>query len=193
MGKYAEKDVSAKLSAFQHYYYDYGRFHANILNILAHIICVPLVAITGCLIGEYFSKEYFHVQYNPCMFLLAFWFLTYLVKEPLMGIFTAAQYVAILYFLLGKDLSCSCLGLNHIQTIGGIFVVGIIIPNLSHKVFEGRAQGFTPNVFLANNAPLFVTIEISYFLFGYAKSDIDEAKKYMADDIKAFHEDSKTD
>ncbi len=193
MGKYAEKDVSAKLSAFQHYYYDYGRFHANILNIIVHIICVPFIATTGCLIGEYFSKEYFHVQYNPCMFLFAFWCLIYLVKEPLLGIFTTAQYVAILYFLLGKDLSCSCLGLNHIQTIGGIFVVGFTIQILSHGVFEGRAPALTSNIFLAINAPLFVNIELFYFLFGYAKSDIDEAKKYMADDIKAFHEDSKTD
>jgi len=190
MGKYQEVDCRNKLSSFQYFFYDYGRFHGNTVNILIHLTCIPTIVITSYLLTEFLSTSYFKISFNFGALILSTWGLLYLTKELFLGLVTIAEYVGIFYYLHGRDLSCC--NFNHLQIVLGLFVTAWILQFIGHGVFERRAPALVTNLLLTINAPLFVNIEIFYYAFGYRKGDIDEAKKYIAQDIKNYLESGKS-
>ena len=185
MGKYIEKDCTSKLTSFQHFFYNYGRFHGNTINILIHLIGIPILLITGYKLAELISLEYYHLPVNVGLILVS-WMLVWLVKDTFSGVITCAQYLGIVYLLNGKDLSYG--QYSSIQVLGAFHIAAWIFQFIGHGIFEQRAPALMTNIFLTINAPLFANLEILYYVFGYRKDDIEAAGKFIKEDIKAFND-----
>jgi len=190
MGKYVEEDCSDKLTSFQHFFYNYGRFHGNSVNILIHITCIPILLITGYKLLEMISYDHLKIPYNLGIILWT-WALVWLSKDAFSGIFTTIQYATVLFFLHGRDLSCS--GYSSMQIVAAFHIGAWIIQFIGHGLFEQRAPALVTNVLLTINAPLFANLEIFYYVFGYRAKDLECAFTYIKKDIKAFQESKKQD
>ncbi|KAK5654962.1 hypothetical protein OQA88_6720 [Cercophora sp. LCS_1] len=147
----------------------YGAYHHNSVNIIIHMICVPLILFSAFEIAS---------NYGPFFSLPTFIQIPYL--EPNLGTFAALTWGA-LYVLLepvaGTALALICLGAaaggNYLrihseapitQVAIGIHVASWILQFIGHGKFEGRAPALLDNLFQAIFlAPLFVWLE---FLFG---------------------------
>ena len=55
---------------------------------------------------------------------------------------------------------------------------------VGHGVFEKRKPALMDNLFLTINAPIFISLEIVYFLFGYRKEELNNFIKYITAEIK---------
>ncbi|KAK1757691.1 hypothetical protein QBC47DRAFT_376748 [Echria macrotheca] len=161
----------------------YGAYHHNTVNVVIHMMCVPLILFSAFEIAS---------TSGP-LFTLPSWLqIPYL--DPNLGTFAALLYGA-LYVLLepvaGTALALICLGAtataNYLrihssapvtQISIGIHVVSWLLQFIGHGKFEGRAPALLDNLFQAIFlAPLFVWLEF-LFMIGYRaelKKRVDKA------------------
>lgn len=173
-----------KLNKFQRFYYDYARFHRNPVNVLIHILFVPILTFTMYKMVSYASLNFFNLSFNLIYILALFVYPMYIYVDLFTGFVTALVYTIL-------DLSTSStnfeyLGLNHINFMLIVHLISWIAQFISHAVFEKRKPAIIENIFLLFNAPVFVFIEIFEFLFGYRKDEISEALRYVDAEIAAY-------
>ena len=77
-------------------------------------------------------------------------------------------------------------GYSSINVMVAIHIFSWLAQFLSHGVFEKRKPALLDNVLLLFSAPVFVNIEIAYFLLGYRYEEIKETKKYIDYNIKQY-------
>lgn len=161
----------------------YGAYHHNTVNIIIHMICVPLILFSAFEIAS---------NYGPFFTLPSWLQIPYL--EPNLGTFAALTWGA-LYVLLepvaGTVLALICLatagGLNYLRVESSapttkvaiaVHAVSWIAQFIGHGSFEGRAPALLDNLFQAIFlAPLFVWLEF-LFMIGYRpelKKRVDKA------------------
>ncbi|KAK3372546.1 hypothetical protein B0H63DRAFT_300797 [Podospora didyma] len=175
----------------------YGAYHHNTVNVVIHVICVPLILFSGFEIAS---------NCGPFFTLPPWLQIPYL--EPNLGTFAALTWGG-LYVLLepvaGTALSLICLaaaaGTNYLR-MGNPTVVNHaaiathivcwLLQFVGHGKFEGRAPALLDNLFQAIFlAPLFVWLEL-LFMVGYRpelKKRVDKAveieiAKYRANKAK---------
>lgn len=178
------------MNMFQQYFYDYGRFHNTLMNVMIHIVFVPIITVTLGLIIGHFAENSWKLSFNP-------FYLLFLVVGPvwvyvdfICGLITTLEYPLIFYLLKGTDLSF--FGFSHLQVISILQVVAWITQFIGHGVFEGRKPALIHNILLTTNAPLFVNLELMYWILGYRSQDINEAKVHISRDIKEYKKSFKT-
>ena len=180
-------DPKKNLNIFQHFFYDYGRYHNNIINIIIHVIFVPVITLTLFRLTDFLCKLQFNLDINLGMIIMVIATPIYLYVELYVGFLTAAQYWITDHYL--KSVTFNGLyGLTDWQVFLVIHIVAWIIQFIGHGVFEKRKPALMDNIFLTLNAPIFVNLELFYFIFGYRKKELLETKKYIAADIKRYRE-----
>lgn len=177
------------LNKFQHFFYDYGRYHNNNTNILIHILFVPIIFTTLMFMTRHASKVYFNSDFNFGAILLIIITPLYIYVDFFLGLLTSIQYILLDHLSKGFEFSFG--GFSTIQIVVIIHILSWASQFIGHGVFEGRKPALMDNLLLTLNAPIFVNIEIFYYLFGYKKEEIDESKKYIVEEIKSFRSKSK--
>lgn len=163
------------LNKFQKVFYEYGCYHNDIKNIIVHMIFVPPITFTLLKILEFYSLNSWGLELNiPGIVLMSGSAIFWISVDPLLGFLTVSQYVIMDCLTRGFDFSCH--GFTHIQVLFAIQAICWIFQILSHKVFEGRKPALTDNILQVFNAPVFINIELFYFMLGYKSDQINEAK-----------------
>ena len=178
-----EKYANPKnLNKFQHFFYDYGRYHNNFINIAIHIIFVPIIYGTLMGITRYISKVYLNTDFNIGTIIALGATPLYLYVDFFIGLLTAVEYFLIDHYM--QYVSFGYENYSDIKILIAIHILAWATQFIGHGAFEGRKPALMDNLLLTLNAPIFVNLEIFYFLFGYRKGQIDETKKYIVVDIK---------
>ena len=58
---------ASNLNKFQTFFYNYGRFHYNLSNIIIHILCVPIIVVTLDRMIGLLAKQ-IGLTFNPFLF-----------------------------------------------------------------------------------------------------------------------------
>lgn len=174
------------LNKFQHFFYDYGRYHNNIVNILIHVVCVPLILITLLRMTSFASKVYLESDFNFGLVLIFIFTPIYIYVDFFVGLLTSLEYIIIDHLLKDFTFQTLDLGYSDVKIFLAIHIISWLIQFIGHGFFEKRKPALVDNVFLTINAPMFVNLELFYFLFGYKKSDLIETKKFIVHDIKKY-------
>jgi uncharacterized membrane protein YGL010W len=173
----------SQLNKFQKFFFDYGRYHRNPINILIHLIFIPLITLTFFLMFDHLSFKVLTLKFNIFYIIYGFWVPIYIYTDFITGLITSALYP--LLYLYTKDVSFEIFGFSYIHSIILLHIFGWIVQFIGHGVFEKRKPALMDNPILMFNAPVFVLIEILYWL-GYKKEEIQETFKFIDADIKEF-------
>lgn len=146
-------------------YAAYGKYHSHPVNILIHICFVPTLLITAMSLARHLpigkddptSLTQVHVGFV----FLAMCLGLYLYIEPLGGIVATLLYVP--GYIYGNYLYIT-LGASHLQTIALVHAFSWVIQFIGHGVFENRRPALFDNILLTMAAPLFVILEVMFFL-----------------------------
>jgi len=183
MSQEASKEQNPNLNKFQKFFYNYGRFHYNPINIIVHIIFVPLITLTLDRMIALSAKD-FGMTFNPCLILFAILAPIYIYVDFASGLITSIQYPLLSF--LTKDIHFSLFGLSDLKTSVILHVFSWIMQFLGHGAFEKRKPALLDNIFLVFNAPVFVNIELMNFLFKYKDAELEETKRHIEQDIALY-------
>ncbi|KAJ4130743.1 hypothetical protein NW768_006281 [Fusarium equiseti] len=175
----------------EHHLTFYGAYHHNSVNIAIHMVCVPLILISGFSLATYSgtlipTPEWLTVPYlelNLGIIAASLYSLLYLLLEPFAGFLLAI-------FCMGGAAFVNYLRQqNPDSTFQGALAVHIvcwIFQFIGHGKYEGRAPALLDNliqaVFLA---PMFVWLEI-LFKFGYRPELRARVSKKVQIEIEKF-------
>ncbi|KAM0514648.1 hypothetical protein ACHAPE_006644 [Trichoderma viride] len=174
----------------------YGAYHHNSVNVAIHMICVPLLLVSGFALATYTgtlvqTPDWATVPYLDLnlgtigAFLYA---ALYLLLEPVAGFVLAA-------FCLGSTAFVNSWHLRDpnltFQVALGVHIVCWIAQFIGHGAFEGRAPALMDNlvqaIFLA---PMFVWLEM-LFKLGYRRELQARVEKAVVQEIAKFEAASK--
>ncbi|KAJ4295676.1 hypothetical protein N0V88_004378 [Collariella sp. IMI 366227] len=171
----------------------YGAYHHNQVNIVIHMVCVPLILFTFFELltnfGPFFTlPPWLQIPYlepNLGTFAATLWGGLYLLLEPVAGGVLAAICFAAAAgsnYLRLQDVE----GTNKLSII--LHVVCWIAQFVGHGKFEGRAPALLDNLFQAIFlAPLFVWLEL-LFMLGYRPELKKRVDKAVQIEIAKFRE-----
>lgn len=126
------------LTKFQRFFYDYGRFHSEKVNIWIHIIFVPLIVFVVAKMLEHYSFNSFGLSFNIFWVIFSFWGSLYLYVDPISGIITITEHCSILYLTQGIDFSFN--GLSHMQVLHIVHAAAWIFQFIGHGIFEKKTS-----------------------------------------------------
>ena len=128
----------------------YGAYHNNALNKLIHIFCVPLIFISSVELLSRFAPQ------SLILALLAFYVVSFIIMEPLMGVLYAPVLTA--YYWIAVNL------LSNYQSLSMYLFVGSWVAQfIGHGVFEKRAPALVTNLPQSLHAAVFfVWLEILF-------------------------------
>lgn len=180
-------DIST-VNNFQLYYYNFKRFHSNLLNVFLHFLFTPTTFASAAylltLLGIYFEIKMFNLGY-------LFWILLtpFLVNiDWFSGILTAIQYVIIEYFVfhnVNKICSCFASNLNVAYLMGAIFVISFILLQIGH-VFEKRGQGVFESIKDSLAVCSMVNINALVYFINYRKQEVLDIEHLIKRDISEY-------
>lgn len=183
----------------------YASYHDHGTNQWIHIVCVPLLIMTGLVmlmftpnlmegalvidksstIGSYLP-EGVDFQYNAAFFLAAFYCVYYMLIEGIGGL--AGTLAAAMVF-------CSYIYANNAYNTMGdacwnialyTHIFSWVAQIVGHQVWEGRSPALLDNLFQAFiMAPLFVVMEV-LFMFGYKKEFRERVQLKVDKNIKEY-------
>jgi uncharacterized membrane protein YGL010W len=188
--KKLQEHVRKNLNKFQVFFYEYGRFHYDFINIIIHIIFVPIITISFDRMAGILGEKY-NLPFNPFFLLYAISTFFYLYVDSTVGLITAIQYPLIGYLLM--FIKIEIFGLSQMQSYLVINIASWIAQFIGHGLFEKRKPALMENIFLTINAPCFVNIELFNFLFNYRKEELKEVRKFIEKDIAIYRKMNKND
>ncbi|KAI9819555.1 MAG: hypothetical protein M1827_007005 [Pycnora praestabilis] len=171
----------------------YGSYHHDPVNIVIHVVCVPLLLITGFLLGTNTPSlipmpDWLIVKdLPPNLGTIATVLYTslYILMEPIAGGLLAPLLLG--WTAYAKYLT-STYGLTANYWALGIHVVCWLAQFVGHGLFEGRAPALLDNlvqaIFLA---PFFVWMEILFY-FGYRPELRARLEKAVKGEITKYKE-----
>ena len=181
------QEVKKNLNKFQVFFYEYGRFHFNLVNIIIHIIFVPIITITFDRIAGILGERNGY-PFNPFFVLYAITTCLYLYVDLYSGIFSAIEFPLIGYLL--TFVKFEIFGLSELQSYLLVNLFSWVMQFVGHGFAEKRKPALAENIFLTLNAPCFVNIELLNFLFGYKAKELDEVRTYIVRDIAIYRKDN---
>jgi uncharacterized membrane protein YGL010W len=180
MGNY---DDISKLNKFQNLYYNYKIYHNNLINVLTHIIAIPLIVIIIEKLSDHYFTQQFKLPLNPVHIAYAAFGLLYVYFDTFSGIISIIMYSAIA--ILTKDCDCNILGYANHKVLLALLLASFVIQEIGHQIFEVRKPSVKDETVVFLSAPLLVVIEI-LSIFGYRKDEITETKKYIEYNIEQY-------
>lgn len=174
----------------------YGAYHHNSVNVAIHIVCVPIIMVSGFAMATYTGTL---IETPP--------WLTVPYLDLNLGTIAATLY-AMLYLLLepaaGSVLAAFCLGMtaltNYLKADNpdltfkvalGAHLFSWIAQFVGHGAFEGRAPALLDNLVQALFlAPMFVWLEV-LFALGYRPELNARVQKQVDVEIQKFKAEQK--
>jgi uncharacterized membrane protein YGL010W len=174
---------TSRLNKFQKLFFGYGIYHNNVVNVLFHIIFVPAIVLSlDKLLDHSFSNT---LKFNPFLIVYVVLGTFYMYLDFVSGLVVTVQYLVI--SMVTRDWDFSCIGQSHIRVLTVILLFSYFIQQFSHKFFEGdRKPSLKEEFFVFLSAPVFVVIEVLNFTLRYRKDDIDEARKFIYEDMEKY-------
>mmetsp|Transcript_4745 Transcript_4745/g.7145 ORF Transcript_4745/g.7145 Transcript_4745/m.7145 type:complete len:188 (-) Transcript_4745:3971-4534(-) len=161
-------------------YVSYGKYHANHINQIIHVVFVPVIvcsAMSGMrhfpLGEETSSLLQAHFGLIPLLGMLGL----YLYLDFLSGLISVVVYLG--SYLAGNYLY-EATGTEHLQYVLIIQAVGWGSQFVGHGVFENRRPALMDNILLTLAAPQFVIIECMFWL-GYRPELYQRCKEKIKD------------
>ncbi|KAK1253698.1 hypothetical protein MKX07_001775 [Trichoderma sp. CBMAI-0711] len=174
----------------------YGAYHHNSVNVAIHMVCVPLLLVSGFTLATYtgtliHTPSWLTVPYLDLNLgtIAAFLYAAlYLLLEPVAGFVLAA-------FCLGSTAFVNSWHLRDptttFQVALGVHIVCWIAQFIGHGAFEGRAPALMDNLIQAIFlAPMFVWLEM-LFKLGYRRELQARVEKAVSREIAKFKNASK--
>jgi len=154
----------------------YGAYHANPINILVHVIFVPVLFCTGQVILstvlptpsfipalKYEIAPYLVFDTSSTSIITFIFLAYYYALEPTAALLYTPQFVFSLLLGLGYAQTAS----SPVLKAGALHAFSWVVQIIAHVFAEGRAPAFLDNILGAFVlAPFFVHLEILFFL-GY--------------------------
>ncbi|RIA80556.1 hypothetical protein C1645_717379 [Glomus cerebriforme] len=151
----------------------YGQYHRHKVNVLIHIVCVPLIlwsslvwaANTGPLLPYEKDSLWKLTPFVPnfSLFVVLFYISYYILLEPVAG----ALYAPLLLFAAYHATNFAATFPNHNFLAGIVHVISWIVQFMGHGFAEKRSPALKDNIIQALLlAPLFVWLEV-LFSMGY--------------------------
>lgn len=169
----------------------YGAYHDNSVNVAIHMVCVPLILLTGFTLGTNTGPlvklpdaiTVPHLELNAGTIVCFMYCSLYVLLEPVAG--TAASILLLLGTAAG-DYFVGEYGNLANKVAFAVFVLGWIAQFIGHGKFEGRAPALLDNLFQAIFlAPLFVWLEM-LFSFGYRPELQARVNSMVKEDIAKY-------
>lgn len=175
-----------KLSKFQRFFYDYGRYHSNRINVWIHVLCIPVIYVSLMQLLR-FACSHYGIEYNLGWLIPILASPMYFSVDVITGILTLVVGLGGDLVFKRYDLSCPDHNLKgwHIWLI--LHLVSWIAQFIGHGIFEKRKPALMDNLLLTLNAPVFALLEV-FELFGYRKEEIEETRKYINYDVQKYRE-----
>jgi len=173
----------------------YSSYHRNPVNVIIHVIMVPLIVFSGILMGMSYPFESAITRtYVPSQYVLPHAAVLGLVVilcvfsyllEPLAGVILNIELVAMYY---GSLYILKEYGAADAFWIGlAIHLVSWVSQFIGHGFYEGRRPALVSNITQTMVAPTFVIMEV-LFLLGYRpqlQKQLDkEYTKYLPKKVK---------
>jgi len=173
----------------------YSSFHRNIVNVIIHVLMVPLIVFSGILIGLAFPWENETVRHIipsqyavphviTTVLLIILWVFSYLL-EPVAGLILNAEIVGMYYlslYILKEYGAANALWIGIV-----VHITSWVAQFIGHGIFEKRRPALLSNVTQTMVAPTFVILEV-LFLLGYRpqlKKDVQRAQaKHLPKKVK---------
>ncbi|THH33832.1 hypothetical protein EUX98_g354 [Antrodiella citrinella] len=166
----------------------YGAYHSNPINILIHVVCVPIIQWTAWSLFtnvstkgflpdiSYRFNDYLAFQLNLPTIHALISIVYYLLLEP-----SAAVSTSLLSRLTHRSDDCEAQNNPELfYHVLGVHVACWILQFIGHGVAEKRAPALFDNLIQALFlAPFFVHIEVLFHLFGYNP----ELQKQLKNDV----------
>ena len=162
----------------------YGSYHHTTTNKIIHIVLIPIILITGCLLIKHGSIKYFGTD-------LSFWFLGalllyYMAVDLPAGVICALIYFPTYYYMSGVYNQTGLLKRGAFFNQVAMVHVGCwAVQILSHMIFEKRAPAFLDNILQIFVAPFFVVIEVMFHL-GYRPNSAKRIKERVESNVAEF-------
>ncbi|KAL4729879.1 hypothetical protein ACLX1H_001908 [Fusarium chlamydosporum] len=175
----------------EHHLTFYGAYHHNSVNIAIHMVCVPLILVSGFSLATYSGTliptpswlTLPYLELNAGIIGASLYSLLYLLLEPFAGFLLA------IFCMAGAAFANYLRQQNPDSTFQGALAVHIvcwIFQFIGHGKYEGRAPALLDNlvqaIFLA---PMFVWLEI-LFKFGYRPELRARVNKKVQVEIEKF-------
>lgn len=170
------------LNKFQSVFFEYKSSHNDAINIIFHIIMIPLLVMNIIKIFESFSLNFFGFSHNYLAYsLLLFYGINWIQTDLFLGIVTLMEYLII--DIITKGASFRMLGLSNVQTLLIFFIFGFAGQIISHRINEELKHDFLESTTLILNTPILVNMELFDFLFGYKKQQLNEVRQRITKSI----------
>ncbi|PHH89492.1 hypothetical protein CDD83_5957 [Cordyceps sp. RAO-2017] len=174
----------------------YGAYHHNSVNVAIHMVCVPLILVSGFCMATYTGTLIHtppwltvpHLDLNLGTIAAVVYACLYVLLEPVAGFVLAA-------FCVGSTALANHMRVEDPQTTFRtalfVHIISWVAQFVGHGAFEGRAPALLDNlvqaVFLA---PMFVWLEI-LFKLGYRRELQSRVEKGVQEEIAKFKAQSK--
>ncbi|KAL6906835.1 ER membrane protein [Trichoderma evansii] len=174
----------------------YGAYHHNSVNVAIHMICVPLLLVSGFALATYtgtliHTPSWLTVPYldlNLGTIGAVLYASLYLLLEPVAGFVLAAFCIGSTAFVNSWHLRDPTLTF---QVALGVHIASWIAQFIGHGAFEGRAPALLDNLIQAIFlAPMFVWLEM-LFKLGYRRELQARVEKAVVKEIAKFETASK--
>merc|ERR1712147_8674 len=185
--------------------YNCGRYHSNKINIVIHIIFVPIIMFTLFILGGIYWPS------------IELGFMQDLVPEGRIGIITWLLALGTTIAYLMADLKTAFIAIlwiwpqlfaaqHMIAAHEDVFAIKIngeisrladlalylhvaawIAQFIGHGLFEKRAPALLDNMLFALLAPFFITFEVMNNIFGYYEAKMPTIRARINKDIQQYH------
>lgn len=151
----------------------YGQYHRNKINVIIHIVCVPLIfwsslvwaANTGPLVSYESDSLWRTIPFEPNLgfFVILFYIFYYILLEPFAGLI----YSPLLLYMLFHATNFSKIFPDHNTLASIVHITSWVLQFIGHGFAEKRSPALKDNIIQAVLlAPLFVWLEV-LFAIGY--------------------------
>ena len=179
----SETDYSSSLNKFQKFFFSYGIYHFDTINVSIHLICIPILTFTLIRMLDYFSMQYLKIGIPLGLIFISLVSVLYLYVDPFSGFITSGIYFSLELLLMNNQ--SPIFGYGQIDFIIYVHILSWIAQFIGHGLFEGRKPALMDNIFLTLNAPVFVTLEILE-KFNYRREELIEARECMRKEVEKF-------
>lgn len=183
----AKNQSYGNLNYFQKLYFNFKKVHSNLINVMIHIICVPLIVISVLRLSRFILNFYFPNQNSEKDWVL----LLHVIFTPLFvyvdffsGFLTSVQYVLVDYSLKNRSFACFDNRLSDEAVFMLALIFCVVMFSVGHFVFEKRYVPIREDLLVTFAAPVYININLLYLVFGYRKIELFEVETLVLVDIE---------
>ena len=99
----SETDYSSSLNKFQKFFFSYGIYHFDTINVSIHLICIPILTFTLIRMLDYFSMQFLKIGIPLGLIFISLVSVLYLYVDPFSGFITSGIYFSLELLLMNNQ------------------------------------------------------------------------------------------